>query len=59
VTLEVYNLLGEKVATLVDGERQPGYHQVAFDGARFASGVYLYRLVTDNTALMKKMVLVK
>ncbi len=59
VTLEVYNLLGEKVATLVDGEQQPGYHQVAFDGARFASGVYLYRLVTDNTALMRKMVLVK
>jgi hypothetical protein len=59
VTLEVYNLLGEKVATLVDGEKQPGYHLVSFDAARFASGVYLYRLVTDKTALMKKMILVK
>jgi hypothetical protein len=59
VTLEVYNVLGEKVATLVDGEQEAGYHQVVFDAKRFASGMYFYRLVTENTALLRKMLLVK
>ncbi len=59
VRLEVYNMLGEKVATLVDGEQEAGYHQVVFDAKRFASGMYFYRLVTENTALLRKMLLVK
>ncbi len=59
VSLELYNMIGERVATLVDGEKSAGYHQIAFDGTRFASGVYFYRLVADQVVLMKKMVLVK
>jgi hypothetical protein len=59
VRLEVFNTLGDQVATLVDQNMDPGYHQVPFDGARFATGVYFYRLVTEHTVLMKKMVLVK
>ena len=59
VSLELYNMIGELVATLVDGEKAAGYHQIAFDGTRFASGMYFYRLVADQVVLMKKMVLVK
>jgi Zn-dependent metalloprotease len=44
VRLEVYNALGQKVATLVDGPQQTGIHQVRFDGTNLASGVYFYRL---------------
>jgi hypothetical protein len=59
VLLEVYNMLGSKVATLVNGVRSAGYHEVTFDGAGLASGIYFYRLATDNTVLLKKMALVK
>ncbi len=44
VTLEVYNLLGQKVATLLDEMREPGSYTVSFDGKGMSSGVYFYRL---------------
>ncbi len=44
VTLKVYDVLGREVETLVDGKQSPGAHVVSFDGSRFASGVYFYRL---------------
>ena len=40
VELSVYNLLGQKVATLVSERQEAGYHQVEWDGSGFASGVY-------------------
>ncbi len=48
VQLKVYNLLGQQVATLVDGEKQAGYHQEIFDASRYASGMYIYRIVYIN-----------
>ncbi|MCL4404077.1 T9SS type A sorting domain-containing protein [Patescibacteria group bacterium] len=59
VNLTVYNVLGEKVTTLANGMEGPGQHQVIFDGSRFASGTYLYVLQTDQTRIVKKMMLVK
>ena len=59
VTITVYNVLGEKVTTLANGMEGPGQHQVIFDGSRFASGTYLYVLQTDQTRIVKKMMLVK
>jgi hypothetical protein len=59
VILEVFNTLGDRIATVLDETMEAGYHQVSFDGSRFATGIYFYRLVTDHTVLMKKMALVK
>lgn len=60
VRLTVYNILGEKVATLVEGVMDPGTHEVIFNGDRLASGVYFYRLSANgNTFLTKKMMLLK
>ena len=48
VDLSVYNLLGEKVATLVSRRMNPGSHTYAFDGRNLASGVYYYQLVASD-----------
>ncbi len=59
VTLRVYDALGRVVATLVDRRQGPGKYDVTFNGGRFPSGVYLYRLDAGNHSAMKKMMLVK
>jgi hypothetical protein len=64
VRLEVFNLLGEQVALLVDETQDPGSHSAFFDGKRLASGVYVYRLTTisgDGTVWSeaKKVVLMR
>jgi len=57
--LTVYNLLGQKVATLADGEYNAGVHVVNFDAARLATGVYFYRLEAKDFVSQKKMLLLK
>ena len=59
VRLEVYDILGRRVATLVDQSQNAGRYQVQFDMTRYASGVYLYRIVTGESTLVKKMTLIK
>ncbi|MEW6050741.1 MAG: T9SS type A sorting domain-containing protein [Candidatus Zixiibacteriota bacterium] len=59
VTLEVFNVLGQRVATLVDRRVDAGVHQVTFDASRQPSGVYFYRLTHDLGSETKKMILVK
>jgi hypothetical protein len=59
VTLEVYNIIGQKVMTLVDEVRQAGYHSVKMDGTNLASGMYLYRLTTGQQTFVKKFLLMK
>jgi hypothetical protein len=64
VTLEVYNLLGQVVTTLVDQRQDAGHHEVIWDGTNNAgkpvsSGVYLYRISTDGFTQTRKMTLVK
>jgi hypothetical protein len=59
VTLKVYDLKGAEVATLVDGVRGAGQHQVTFDGSALASGVYFYKLTAGSTNLTGKLMLLK
>ncbi len=60
VTLKVYNLLGQEVATLMNGsEQSAGMHTVPFDASRLASGVYLYKMTAGTFAMTKRMMLQK
>jgi hypothetical protein len=61
VKLQVFNPLGQEVATLVDEYRNTGNHEVIFDANRYSisSGVYYYRLVVDEKAETKGMVILK
>ncbi|MCH8567764.1 MAG: T9SS type A sorting domain-containing protein [Balneolales bacterium] len=59
VQLEVFNILGQRVAVLASGQQTAGYHQVQFDARRLASGVYIYRLRSGDTLLTRKMMLLK
>ncbi|RMG68961.1 MAG: T9SS C-terminal target domain-containing protein [Calditrichaeota bacterium] len=59
VRLEVFNVLGQKVATLVQERLRAGQHQVVFNAGFLASGVYVYRLVTDQYVASRKMLLIR
>ncbi|MBU8934277.1 MAG: PKD domain-containing protein [candidate division Zixibacteria bacterium] len=59
IKLEVYNLVGQRVTVLAEGEFSTGNHTATWDASRFASGVYFYRLSTETMILTKKMVLLK
>ncbi|HTY60176.1 MAG TPA: T9SS type A sorting domain-containing protein [Bacteroidota bacterium] len=59
VELAVYNLLGERVALLVDGVQDAGFHDVRFDASRLASGVYFYRLQARGFVQTRKLSLLK
>ena len=60
VELSVYNILGQKVKTLISNEtRNAGRYEVSFNGNLLASGVYFYRLITQNYTQSRKMLLIK
>ncbi len=59
VKLDVYNEIGQKVATLVNGEITAGLHSVDFNGSSLASGIYFYRIQTGNFIEVKKLILLK
>jgi hypothetical protein len=59
VELSVYNILGQKVATLVNEYKRAGHYVVNFDGSNYASGTYFYVLRAGNKVLKNKMLLIK
>ncbi len=59
VTLKVYNMLGQGVATLVNQEQTPGNYTVNFNASRLASGVYMYKIQAGDFSAIKKMILLK
>ncbi len=59
VTLKVYNLLGQEVATLINTRLNSGNHAVSFDASQLSSGVYIYRLQSGDLFQTKKMLLIK
>ncbi len=59
VALDVYNVIGQKIATLVDDNQAAGYHEVHFSGSGLPSGVYFYRLTAGGFVRTLKMILTK
>ncbi|MFZ0453974.1 MAG: T9SS type A sorting domain-containing protein [Ignavibacteriaceae bacterium] len=66
VSLIIYDILGSEVKTLVEEEQSAGYKEIIFNGSSFASGVYIYRLITNNPennqasfVSIKKMMMIK
>ncbi|UCD64464.1 MAG: SBBP repeat-containing protein [Candidatus Zixiibacteriota bacterium] len=57
--LEIYNIVGQRVTTLVNRQMEAGLHTVNFDGSKVASGVYMYRLQAGDFVESKKMLLLK
>ncbi len=64
VQISIYNILGQKITTLIDANQEAGSHSVSWDGTNasgnvIASGIYFYKLKTEQSAVSKKMVLIK
>jgi len=59
VIIKVYDILGREAATLVNEEQTRGSHKVTFNASRFASGVYIYRIMAGGFIMSKKMLLIK
>ena len=59
VSVRVYNILGQLVTTLVDGNQKAGTYSVTFNASSLSSGVYFYRIQSGSFAAVKKMMLLK
>jgi hypothetical protein len=59
VTIQVYSITGQLIATLLNETRSAGFHTVNFDATNLSSGIYVYRLTTGTQSLTKKMLLMK
>ncbi len=64
VSLRVYDILGREIATLVNEKQKPGNYEVKWDGlsefgGQVPSGIYFYKLITENYSLTKKMIFLK
>jgi hypothetical protein len=59
VSLEVYNVIGQRVATLVDETKPTGIYVVPFNASALASGTYFYRLTTKEISFIKRMMILK
>ena len=59
VTLKVYDILGQEVTTLFSGVQHVGNYVATFDGSKLASGVYFYKLLSENISITKKLLLMK
>lgn len=59
VSLKVYNLVGQVVATLVNETKEAGVYSVTFDGSQLTTGIYLYKLQVNGFTSVKRMTLIK
>jgi hypothetical protein len=59
VNIIIYNILGNEVATLVDGMKEAGFYTIEFDASNFPSGLYFYRMKSEKFTAVKKMILMR
>lgn len=59
VTIAVYNMIGQRVITLVNKRQEAGFHAVEFDASALASGMYMFRITAENYSEIKKLTLIK
>jgi len=59
VNISIYNIVGQKVTELVNGEFEAGYHTVTFNASNLSSGIYFYRIDAGKFNAVKKMMLIK
>ena len=59
ISLTIYNILGIKVALLASGKYPAGVHEAVWDASESPSGIYFYKLLSENLSITKKMFLVK
>jgi len=59
VKLEVFDALGREIESLVNGFQNAGTYETIFNASQYPSGVYFYRLTTDNFSETKKMLFIK
>jgi hypothetical protein len=59
VRIDVFNSTGQKVATLVEGKRSAGYHEVAFNATGLSSGLYIYKLKAGSFEQCRKMIILQ
>ncbi len=59
VKLQIFDITGSLVETLVNGNNQAGIHSVSWDASNFASGIYFYQIIANGQSITKKMTLLK
>ena len=59
VTIEIYDIIGQRIETLLSKPMSAGYHEVEFNGQNLSSGIYLYRIEASEWSDVKKMILLR
>jgi hypothetical protein len=59
VNITVYNILGQRIKTLVNTQQQPGTYQVKFNADNLSSGIYFIRMIAEGRVMTRKMLLIK
>jgi hypothetical protein len=59
INVSIYDILGNKITTLLNEIKQPGQYDITFDASRLSSGVYFYKLQSDKFVITKKMAFIK
>ncbi|HRE09387.1 MAG TPA: T9SS type A sorting domain-containing protein, partial [Ignavibacteria bacterium] len=57
--IAVYDINGRLVSAIAEGKFSPGVYETEFDGSKYSSGVYFYRMVTKNYTEVRKLILMK
>jgi photosystem II stability/assembly factor-like uncharacterized protein len=58
-TVTVYDIIGNEILVLVSSQLTPGTYEISFDGSNFASGIYYYKMVSEDFSSVRKMILIK